>query len=81
MKIEDLAKKLKDCFKDAEKDEKEGKKHKGLLVVESNDKSAREYIQKAKDALDWCNIYKQKGADYILEKREKLLKVHLIVWH
>ena len=64
MKMEDLAKKLRDCFKDAEKDEKEGKKHKGLLVVEPNDKYAREYIQKAKDSLDWCNVYKQKGADY-----------------
>ena len=64
MKTEDLAKILKDCFENAEKDEKEGKKHKGLLVVEPNDKSAREYIQKAKDALDWCNIYKLKGADY-----------------
>lgn len=64
MKTEDIAMKLRDCFKNAEKDEKEGKKHKGLLVVEPNDKSAREYIQKAKDALDWCNIYKLKGADY-----------------
>jgi len=64
MKIEELAKKLRDCFKDAEKDEKEGKKHKGLLIVESNDKFSREYIQKAKDSLDWCKVYKLKGADY-----------------
>ena len=64
MKTEGLAKELRDCFKDSEKDEKNGKKHKGLLVVEPNDKSAREYIQKAKDALDWCNVYKLKGADY-----------------
>jgi len=64
MKTEDLAKKLRECFKNAEKDEKKGEKHKGLLIVEPNDKSARGHIQKAKDALDWCKIYKLKGADY-----------------
>ena len=64
MTTEELAKKLKDCFKNAENDEKEGRKHKGLLITEPNDKSAKEYIQKAKDALGWCEIYKIKGADY-----------------
>jgi len=54
MKTEDLAKELRDCFRYAEKDEKEGKKHKGLLVVEPNDKSAREYVQKAR--MPWIGV-------------------------
>ncbi len=64
MKSEDLIDKLRECFKSARKEEKEGRKHKGLLIVEPNEKSAEEYIQKAKDALGWCEIYKIKGADY-----------------
>ncbi len=56
--------KLRECFKEAKKDEEDGKKHKGLLIVEPNDRFAKEYIQKAKNTLDWCEIYKLKGADY-----------------
>jgi hypothetical protein len=61
---EDLAKKLKECFKISEKEEKEGRKHKGLLIVEPNDNFAKDYVKKAKNALEWCEIYKTKEADY-----------------
>ncbi|MBI2631614.1 hypothetical protein HYW75_01275 [Candidatus Pacearchaeota archaeon] len=64
MKSEDTIKKLRECIKNAKREEEEGKKHKGLFIVEPNDKSARDYIQKAKDALGWCEVYKIKGADY-----------------
>ena len=64
MKTEELEKSLRECFKTAEKDEKKGKKHKGLLLGKPNDKAAEEYIQKAKMELQLCDIYKQKGIDY-----------------
>ena len=32
MKTEGLAKELRDCFKDSEKDEKDGKKHKSEII-------------------------------------------------
>ena len=61
---EEIAKKLRECFKTAEKNEKEGVKHKGLLIRKPNDKEAREYIQKAKMNLELCELYRQKGFDY-----------------
>jgi len=33
MKTEDLVKNLKECFKEAEKEEEKGNKHKGLLFT------------------------------------------------
>ena len=64
MITEELEKSLRESFKTAEKDEKKGKKHKGLLLGKPNDKAAEEYIQKAKMELQLCDIYKQKGIDY-----------------
>jgi len=57
-------KKVKDCFESAIKDEKKGKKHKGLLITKSDDKKAEEYLNKAKTNLELCDIYKEKGFDY-----------------
>ena len=62
--IEEIEKKLRECFKIAEKNEKEGIKHKGLLIRKPNDKEAKEYIQKAKRELELCDFYKEKGFDY-----------------
>ena len=53
-----------DCFITAIKDEKKGKKHKGLLPIESNNEQAKFYIQKAKESLELCNFYKEKRLDY-----------------
>ncbi len=64
MKSEDIKEILKDCFKNAEKNEKRGKKHKGLLIVEPSNKVAEGYIQKAKMELELCDFYKEKGFDY-----------------
>ena len=64
MKTGELEKSLRECFKLAEKDEKKGRKHKGLLLGKPNDKAAEEYIQKAKMELQLCDIYRQKGIDY-----------------
>ena len=63
MKIEEQ---LKECFKNAEKAEESGIKHKGLLLRKPNDKDAREYIEKAKRELELCDFYKEKGFDYKL---------------
>lgn len=57
-------KELKECFKLAIKDELKGKKHKGLLLTKSSDKTAREYLDKAKINLGLCSLYKEKGFDY-----------------
>ncbi len=59
-----MTKNIKDCFELAMKDEKKGKKHKGLLIVKPNDKTAKEYIEKAKINLGLCDIYREKGFDY-----------------
>ena len=55
---------VRECFKSAEKDEKKGKKHKGLLVVNPSVGDAKQYIEKAKDSLKYCEIYKGRGTDY-----------------
>lgn len=41
-----------------------GKKHKGLLIVDPSQKKAEEYIDKSRDSLRFCELYKQMGADY-----------------
>ena len=56
--------KLRECFESAVKDEKKGKKHKGILIVKLDGKKAEEYIEKAKVNLELCEVYKQKGFDY-----------------
>ncbi len=55
---------VKECFSNALKDEKKGKKHKGLLFVGKNDIQAEEYVKKAKINLQICELYKEKGFDY-----------------
>ena len=56
--------KLKECFSNAKKDEDKGKKHKGLLIVEPDNRKAEEYIKKAKKNLEICEVYKQMRLDY-----------------
>lgn len=56
--------KIKQCFLNAKKDEDKEKKHKGLLIIEKDDKKAEEYIQKAKINLETCELYKEKHLDY-----------------
>lgn len=57
-------KNVRDCFEKAGKDEKKGKKHKGLLLGKKDDKLAEEYVQKAKKNLGLCELYKNQGVDY-----------------
>ena len=64
MNTEELERTLQECFKVADKDEKKGRKHKGLLLGKPDDTIAQEYIQKAKMEIELCEIYKQKGIDY-----------------
>ena len=45
-------------------EEQKGKKHKGLLVIEPSSKKAEEYLDKARDSLRFCDIYKKAGSDY-----------------
>ena len=56
--------KINECFTNARKDEKKGKKHKGLLYIKSDDKKAEEYVKKAKKNLEICELYKQMRLDY-----------------
>lgn len=55
---------VRDCFVSAIKDEKKGKKHKGLLITQPDNKQAQEYLAKAKVNLQLCDLYKEKGFDY-----------------
>lgn len=64
MKTEDLVKNLKECFKEAEKEEEKGNKHKGLLFTWPDIEAAKSYIKKAKESLKLCEIYKEKRIDY-----------------
>lgn len=52
------------CFSDAIKEEKKGRKHKGLLILEPDDKKACEYLNKAKKNLELCDTFRQAGYDY-----------------
>ena len=61
-----ILKNLRDCFANALKDEKKGRKHKGLLAVKPSAKDAEEYIIKAKKNLELCRLYKEQGFDYKL---------------
>ena len=56
--------KIKECFDSARKEEEKGKKHKGLLLVEPSQKKAEEYLDKARDSLRFCEIYRKTGSDY-----------------
>jgi uncharacterized protein (UPF0332 family) len=55
---------VKDCFKNARKDENKGKKHKGLLFIGKDDEKAKEYILKAKKNLELCIFLKEGSYDY-----------------
>jgi uncharacterized protein (UPF0332 family) len=57
-------KSLQECFQVAERNEKNGIKHKGLLLGNPNNEKAKEYIQKAKRELELCDLYKEKGFEY-----------------
>ncbi len=59
-----MAKEVRDCFLSAAKDEKKGKKHKGLLITKLSHEIAEEYIAKAKINLQLCDLYKSQGYDY-----------------
>ena len=59
-----MNKEARDCFIFAIKDERKGKKHKGLLITKQNNKAAEEYIDKAKINLQLCDLYKKQGFDY-----------------
>ena len=55
---------VRDCFVFAIKDEKKGKKHKGLLIIKPDNKAAEEFIAKAKINLNLVDVYKSQGFDY-----------------
>lgn len=59
-----MTEEMRECFESARKDEQKGKKHKGLLIVEPSLKKAEEYLDKARDSLRFCEIYKNSGSDY-----------------
>lgn len=61
-----MSNELRGCFKSAIKDEKKGKKHKGLLVTQPSLEKAKEYLDRAKESLRFCDIYKREKADYRL---------------
>jgi len=58
-----MKKEIKECFQLAIKDEKKGKKHKGLLITQPSDKTAKEYLSKANANLELCGFYKEKDFD------------------
>ena len=60
---------VRDCFKSAAMDEKNGKKHKGLLVSKPDEKIAKEYLNKARTNLELCSTYKKGGFDYMIPEK------------
>lgn len=59
-----MSREIRECFDSAKKDEQKGKKHKGLLIVEPSVEKSKDYLDKARDSLRFCEMYKQAGADY-----------------
>lgn len=62
----EIEKELKECFKTAKKQEEKGIKHKGLLIIQSDKEESKKYIEKAKQELKLCELYKNNGFDYKL---------------
>lgn len=60
----EIVKILRECFKNAKWDEDHEIKHKGLLITMPSIERAKEYLEKARDSLKFCDIYKKAGADY-----------------
>ena len=60
MNIEEIEKQLKECFKNAERNEKSGIKHKGLLLRKPEDKEFIEILRKKEDITNFylCLINK-----------------------
>ncbi len=56
--------KVSECFATAEEDEQKGRKHKGLLFTRPNQEEAKGFIAKAKQNLELCQFYKEKGFEY-----------------
>lgn len=56
--------KVKECFISAKKDEERGKKHKGLIIIGKDNKTAEDFVQKAKKNLELCELYKENRLDY-----------------
>jgi uncharacterized protein (UPF0332 family) len=59
-----MSKEIIECFELARKEEQKGKKHKGLLIVEPSLEEAKGYLDKARDSLKFCELYRREGADY-----------------
>ena len=59
-----MKKEVRDCFVFAAKDEKKGKKHKGLLIAKPDNKIAEGYLIKAKKNIELCDVYRKTGHDY-----------------
>lgn len=55
---------VKECFVSAKKDEKKGRKHKGLIVTTRSVREAENYLEKARRNLLLCSLYLEKGFDY-----------------
>lgn len=55
---------IKECIRLAEKEERKGIKHKGLLITKPDDIEARKYIKKARDSVHLCEIYRREGFEY-----------------
>ncbi len=53
-----MKKEVRACFVLAAKDEKKGKKHKGLLISKPDNKAGKDYITKARVNLQLCDFYK-----------------------
>jgi len=57
-------KEVRNCFINAINDEEKGRKHKGLLITKPDNKTAEEYLSKAKVNLQLCDLFKSQGFDY-----------------
>jgi uncharacterized protein (UPF0332 family) len=55
---------VRECLRNAKKDDMKGKKHKGLLVVETDEARAKQYVSKAKANLELCDLFRQRDLDY-----------------
>lgn len=57
---------VRGCFKSGIKDFRIGKKHKGLLIKNPDDKLAKKYLNKAKKNIELCEMYKNNGFEYMI---------------
>jgi hypothetical protein len=74
-----MLKKIRECFKNALKDDRAGKKHRGLLKTAPDMKTAKGYLEKAGVNLKACEYLRKERMDYKLPEEWYYTKYYCVL--